>query len=241
MTIITQKYQLSNKMSALYVKMYSGDKMHNLIEILKAIGKLILSNIFIYFIFAIVFLMTNKTDISYLISYIIATLVLIILNYKYLSIDFKNIKKDYKKVLINVILFTILFTILVNVSNYLLYNLSGSIADREMTNETLVLSSPLLMFITIGIISPIFEELTLRYPYRNININKYVKLLIMTICFVILHLTTINNIYDILYIIPYLLLNLEFGYSYFKSNNIYGSILIHILNNSIVIISLLLK
>lgn len=241
MTIITQKYQLSNKMSALYVKMYSGDKMHNLFEILKAIGKLILANIFLYFVFAIIFLMTNNTYFSYLISYIIATVILIIMNYKSLKIDLHNIKKDYKNILLNVILFTVLFTILVNISNFILYNLSGSIADKELANEQLVLESPLLMFITVGIIAPIFEEISLRYPYHNININKYIKLLMMTICFVILHLTTMDNIYDYLYIISYTLLNLEFGYSYFKSNNLIGSILIHILNNSIIIISLLLK
>lgn len=215
--------------------------MLKILEILKAIGKLILSNVLVYFIFAIVFLMTNKTDISYLISYILATLIIIIINYKYLHIDLQNIKRDYKKILINVILFTVFFTILVNVSNFILYNVSGSLARKETANEQLVLSSPLIMFITVGIISPIFEELTLRYPYRNININRYIKLLITTILFVILHLTNINGIYDILYIIPYIFLNLEFAYSYFKSNNIYGSILVHILNNSIVIINLLLK
>ncbi len=215
-------------------------KENNFFKILKAIGILILSNVFIYFIYAIVFLLTNKTDISYLISYIIATFTLIILNFKYLKIDFYNIKKDYKNIFVNVILFTILFTILVNLSNFILYNLSGHLADKEVSNEKLILSSPLIMFITVGIISPIFEELSLRYPYRNINISKYVKLFITTLLFAILHLTSIKDIYDVLYIIPYIFLNLEFAYSYFKSNNIFGSILVHILNNSIIILTLLL-
>lgn len=244
MTIITQKYQLSNKMSALYVKISSGDNMsgktNNFLQILKAIGILILSNILVYFIFGITFLMTKKSDISYLISYIVATISLIIFNYKYLKIDFKNIKSDYKKVIINVLIFTIIFTILVNVSNYILFNLSGHLANKESLNEELVLSSPLLMFITIGIIAPIFEELSLRYPYRNISINKYIKLIITTILFVLLHLTSMKDIYDILYIISYIFLNLEFAYSYFKSNNIYGSIIVHLLNNSIIILILLL-
>ena len=84
--------------------MYSGDKMHNLFEILKSIGKLILANIFLYFVFAIVFLMTNNTYISYLISYIIATITIIIMNYKFLKIDLHNIKEDYKNILLKELL-----------------------------------------------------------------------------------------------------------------------------------------
>jgi hypothetical protein len=213
-----------------------GDEMKKITSLIKAILTLIGYNILIMLIYGIVYMICKRVDISYLVAYIIMIIILFIVNHDNLIEDFVNIKNDYKNKIVNVILFTFIFAILVIISNKFLYNILGSIADTESTSRSLFLNYPVIMFITIGILAPIFEELTARYPYRNININKNIKLFIYSTIFALMHIKSIDNL---IYIIPYMFLSLEFSYAYYKTNNIYGSIIVHMINNIISLLILL--
>lgn len=209
------------------------DFFKKLKQVTLAIIFLIVSYIVLSFIFAIVFKLTKSEALSYLISYLIANIVLVLINHNKLMEDIKNFKNDYQKNIKSIILLTIVFIILMMVSNMILYELSGNLANNEETARQLFKSSPIIMFLSIGFFGPIFEELVSRYPYRDIKINKNIKLIIYSSIFAMLHISSISNIYDILFIIPYLFLSLAFSFSFYKTNNILGSMIVHILNNSL--------
>lgn len=215
-----------------------NDNLHKVRQIIKAILTLIIANIVLSFIFAIIFTVTNKESISYLLSYLISCVILFIINHKDLIKDFKAIKSDYHGKIINIIIFTFILICLMYLSNYILYSLSGRLATNEETARKLFYSSPILMGISIGIFGPIFEELVARYPYRDIKISSILKMILYSSLFAVLHISNVKDIYDFLYIIPYLFLSLAFSYSFYKTNNIYGSIFVHIINNSITLLLL---
>lgn len=217
-----------------------NNNLHKIRQIIKAIMILIIANIGVSFLFAIVFTLTKQESVSYLISYTISCAILLIINHKKLMHDLKNVKKDYQGKIINIIIFTIILLMVMGLSNIILYKLSGNLANNEVAVRELFFSSPIIMAISIGFLAPIFEELVIRYPYRNIKIKPILKMLLYSSLFAILHLYNVNSIYDFLYIIPYFFLSLSFSYSFYKTNNIYGSILVHILNNSITLLLLLI-
>lgn len=215
-----------------------NDNLYKVKQIIKAILTLIIANIVLSFIFAIIFTMTEKKSISYLLSYLISCIILFLINRQKLVKDFKTLKNDYHGKIINIITFTFIFIILMLISNYILYILSNNLASNEIEARKLFFSSPILMGLSIGFLAPIFEELVSRYPYRDIKVNPKLKMIFYSTLFAVLHISNINNIFDFLYIIPYLFLSLAFSYSFYKTNNIYGSILVHIINNSVTLLLL---
>ena len=89
------------------------------------------------------------------------------------------------------------------------------------------------------IIFPVLETLMFFYPYHNIK-NRKLAFIVYTIVFAILHMITVSSLGDLLYIIPYTLLSFAITYGYYKSNNICYPIIVHILNNVIALINILI-
>jgi len=87
------------------------------------------------------------------------------------------------------------------------------------------------MFINAILLGSILESLLFIYPFNKINTLP--AFFVYTILFALSHLMYSNNMLDLLFIIPYILMSLGFYYSFYKTNNIFVSIIIHILNNLI--------
>ena len=81
-------------------------------------------------------------------------------------------------------------------------------------------------------IAPIKEEFIYRLPFINNN-NKTLNYIIYSLIFASIHLLTINNAIEIIFIIPYLILSFSIGYSLYKTDNILVSTILHMLNNLI--------
>lgn len=114
---------------------------------------------------------------------------------------------------------------------------NGSIANNEESVRELIDMMPLYMIFQIIIYAPITEELIFRKSIKNIFNNKYLYILTSGLVFGGLHvITSVITITDLLYIIPYSALGIAFAYTYTKTNNIFSTISMHALHNSLTLI-----
>ena len=124
------------------------------------------------------------------------------------------------------------------VSNLILTVITnGGIAGNEESVRKLIDIAPLYMLFNVAIYAPITEELIFRKSIRDFISNKFIYCLVSGIIFGGLHvISTINTPIDALYIIPYSALGISFATLYTKSNNIFSSMSMHALHNTIAIL-----
>ena len=142
--------------------------------------------------------------------------------------EFKN-KFEFKYLLIGVLM----SFVVVGVDYLLVKNLG-----HNSTNETLVVNmlktSPIIMILGTVVFIPFAEELIYRFPYRKSH--KVLSFIISSLVFAGVHMVGTK---EIIFIIPYLLLSFTIGYTYFKTDNVYMSYLVHVINNLINVLLLI--
>ena len=101
---------------------------------------------------------------------------------------------------------------------------------------------PIITTLSIAFLAPIIEELVFRQSFKDIFKNKWVYLATSGLLFGALHvvMSPIYSPLDYLYLIPYCSMGVAFSYICYKSNNIINSIIMHILHNSLNVISTLI-
>ena len=127
------------------------------------------------------------------------------------------------------------------ISNLILFFITnGGSANNQETVETLIKVAPIYMAFNVCIYAPLLEELIFRKSIRDITNNKWAYILLSGIVFGSLHvITSIESIIDIFYIIPYSSLGIAFAACYYKTNNIFSTITIHALHNTLSFILLI--
>lgn len=188
------------------------------------------------FITAIVLSFTSDRSTVYLISYIISLLVLIYIYKDIIILNIKSFKEDFTKNWISCLRMYIIFTILMVITNYSLFHFLGLIAENEEAARQLLLDNPLKMIIVTAILGPLVEEIVFKLPYHDLN-KKYV-FIFYSVIFALTHISLSINPLNYLFAISYLFLSFGISYSYYKTNNIIVSMLFHILNNCITIITI---
>ena len=87
------------------------------------------------------------------------------------------------------------------------------------------------------IYAPFVEEIIFRKSIRDFVSNKWVYAVLSGFIFGGLHvLTSITDITSLLYLIPYCSLGFVFALLYTKSNNIFSSIMVHAIHNSLALV-----
>lgn len=128
-------------------------------------------------------------------------------------------------------------------SNFLisLFNQGGTSTNEESI-RVIVNNFPVLALLSVAIISPMIEELVYRKAFRDIFENKWIYLFTSGVIFGGLHvfLSPINSFVDYLYLIPYCSMGVAFAYMYYKTNNILVPITMHIMHNTLNVVSTLL-
>ena len=157
---------------------------------------------------------------------------------------FKTLKKDFKPFFKNFInnfeeafKYYFIGLIIMIVSNLIItFVLEGGIANNEQTIRSLIDIAPLIMFLEVSIYAPLSEELLFRRSIRDIFKNKWLYILASGFIFGALHVVNITNLVDLLYLIPYCSLGFTFAYTYAKTDNIYSTISMHAMHNTITIL-----
>lgn len=168
----------------------------------------------------------------------IVFLIIIVLCY------FKTLKKDFKPFFKNFLnnfeesfKYYFIGLIIMIVSNLIItFVFEGGVAENEEMVRSFIDLAPLLMFFEVSIYAPFAEELLFRKSIREIFKNKWLYILASGFIFGSLHIVSIESFVDLLYLIPYCSLGFAFAYTYTKTDNIYSTITIHAMHNSITMI-----
>ena len=161
----------------------------------------------------------------------------------------KKINKEFKDYFSNFIdnieltlKYYIVGLIIMIVSN-LIINLffTGGIAGNEEKVRSLLTNYPLYMIFSISIYAPFIEEMIFRRSIKDTFIKetkytKYLYILTSGLIFGGMHLLEATKAIEILYIIPYGALGIAFAANYYKTNNIFSTITIHCIHNTVTVI-----
>lgn len=184
----------------------------------------------------------NCSDVVYntlrVIPNITEALLLIILYRKFLKKDFIDFKNNFGKYSDIAIKYWIVGFILMMASNIIISFLTPvEIASNEQGVREIISAVPLLSLFSICLMAPIAEELTFRKAFKDCFNNKWLFVLISGIVFGFLHVIgSFTSLYEFLYIIPYSTLGISFALTYYKTNNIFSSIFIHCMHNTMLVL-----
>ena len=194
-----------------------------------------------YFILAIyytigvdIYNLTLINKIIILISrYVILIAFFIIKDYKYLKEkwhDFtKNFKKYYKISLKNWFAGFIIMII----SNYIISYFYGTIGQNESGVQSLIAKLPLLAFFLTTILAPFVEEMVFRKCLKDCVNQKTLYMILSGLIFGFIHTSISTNILELLLIIPYGALGFMFAKTINETDNIYATIIMHMLHNGV--------
>ena len=165
-------------------------------------------------------------------------ILLIILYRKVLKKDLIDFKKNFGKYTDIALKYWLLGFVAMMASN-LIINISTNIelASNEQGVRQIISIVPILSIFSICIFAPIAEELIFRKTFKECFKGKWTFILISGIVFGLLHvISSFSSLYEFLYIIPYSSLGIAFAFIYYKTGNIFSSIFVHCLHNSILVL-----
>ena len=168
---------------------------------------------------------------------VILVILLVILYFKELKMEFKSFKKNWKLNMDTAFKYWFIGLVIMCVTNIAIsFITSLNTSSNEEAVQSLVSATPYLMLFTAGILAPIAEELTFRKGVSKIFKSKWVYCLASGLIFGFLHVVGSSNILEYLYIIPYGSLGFFFALTYYDTKSIYPSIIMHAIHNSALIL-----
>lgn len=185
---------------------------------------------------------TLSDTTKYLINFINDILflsILIFIYFKTLKHDFRNyFNKEFKNNIKMSISYWLIGLGVMVVSNFIIAILTnGQLAENEEAVRSMINLAPLYMAFQIVIYAPLTEELIFRKSIRDIITNRYLFAIISGVIFGGLHvISSITDVISLLYLIPYCSLGIAFGFLYAKSDNIFSTIMVHAIHNSLALI-----
>ena len=194
--------------------------------------------------------LSQKMKILYSLACDIGYLIIIFMIYGKRNINSlkdycKNFKKYFK---ISIIYYAIGLMIMYISNNIISIYFTEAIANNDVAVKTLLSKYPLYMIFSTLIYAPIVEETIFRRSIKDIVlafgdnlITKYVYIIISGVLFAAMHIIgMVNSNLDYLYIIPYLSLGIAFAAIYYKTDNLFTTITLHALHNSLAVLIYLL-
>ena len=164
--------------------------------------------------------------------------------------EFREYFKNFDDNLFTSLEYYLVGLIIMLLSNKIIgYFFSGASANNENTIRLLIDKYPLYMLFSVAIYAPLVEETIFRRSLKDIfnnftnnnNITKYIYIISSGFIFALLHVIgSANNMIDYIYIIPYLSLGICFAMLYYKTNNLFSTIILHSFHNLIALLLYLL-
>lgn len=167
--------------------------------------------------------------------------ILILMNRKKLENDYADFNENHKKYLKYGFKLWFIGLIIMMISNVIIAGMTKGLASNEEANRQLMLQYPIYMVISTMMLAPFIEELTFRGNFKDAFKNKKVFILFTAFVFASVHvLNGITSPLELLYYIPYGALSIAFGKIYMETDNIYTTMVIHSVHNSLSIILLVI-
>ena len=180
----------------------------------------------------------------YLISYEVLLTLLIIYIYKKDFIpNFKDFIKNIITYIKKYIKYWFIMLGLMTLSNVIItFFTTTEVSQNQESIVNTLYYAPIYTFILTVFIAPILEELVFRLSFRKIFAHtNFLFIFFSGLFFGGMHvLGSLNNLIDLLFIIPYSIPGFMFAYLYSKSKNIFVPISLHFMHNTIMMILQLL-
>lgn len=189
---------------------------------------------FIYFIsMEIINLFQIKDRFLFeIVTLIVPLLIICFKNYKELKTNLNDFIKNFKTYIKKYLIIGIIGIIIMNLLTIIINKTTNILVTNESSIRYYMKNSNIIfVIIASGILTPLFEETIFRLNFKNIIKSKYLFLLTTSILFSLMHILSIQNTIELLYLIPYITMGFTLGFIYYDSNNIFNSILIHCINN----------
>lgn len=173
----------------------------------------------------------------YLVLYeIFLTLIIVYIYRKDFIPNFKNFIRNIKDFFNKYIRYWFLMLGLMILSNYIITMFTTTITSENQQTiiDTLGKAPIYTLFVTV-LVAPILEELVFRISFRKIFAHtNFLFIFFSGLFFGGMHvLGTLENLVDLLFIIPYSIPGFIFAYLYSKTKNICVPIMLHLLHNGI--------
>lgn len=168
-------------------------------------------------------------------QYIFLLIILFIFFNKRLKEDLKNFKKEYLGIAVK---YWIMGLCIMFISNILISFFLKGIAANETEVRELLFKYPISNIITSTLLAPIAEEIVFRSSLKEGFKKWYVYCLLSALFFGLGHIIVellSGNLSELLYLIPYGSLGFFFAKAFWDTDNIYTSIIAHIIHNSITV------
>ena len=190
--------------------------------------------------------MSDKMKILYQFACDLGFMIIIFLGYhKSLLRDIKDIRYNLRRYLEKMIKYYLVGLLIMYGSNFLIGVLfSSANANNEEMVRDLIDLYPLYMIFSVSLYAPAVEEIIFRKSIKDVvlsfgnnKICKYLYVIMSGLIFASMHvLGIVTSNLDYLYIIPYLGLGSAFALLYYETDNIFTTIIMHSLHNTIAII-----
>ena len=192
-------------------------------------------------------------NVSYLTIYCVTFFLIFFLVKKDILSQFQVFLKQRKQILSKGLSYWIYGLIVMLLSNLVITSIVGNIpVNEQLTRETLF-TTPLSSIPIIMFIGPFLEELVFRYGFRKPFQKEISYALFCAFLFGILHIITsidewtISNLFtrlvlegELLFLVPYGSLGFFFAKAYYETENIFSSVIPHMLHNSLSVLLILL-
>lgn len=166
-------------------------------------------------------------------------LITLVLIYKDdLKKDLKNYKENFIDNLDKYVKLYMLALILMTLTDTIITAITGKeLSNNEQAVRSIADTLPIYSSLSVCICAPIVEELIYRKTIKNIFINKTLAIIASGLIFGIAHVIgTYQSLQDLLYIIPYGSFGAVFMYIFIDSKNIWSTITIHFMHNTILLL-----
>ena len=189
-------------------------------------------------------------NFSFLAIYVFTLFIILLIIRKDLIEQFKTFLKEPKKVLNKGFTYWVYGIIVMIISNLIVTSILGDIAVNEQSTREILFATPIYAIPTIIFIGPFLEEIVFRYGFRKAFTKKIPYALFCAIIFGGIHVITaidewtitniISHASEILFIVPYGSLGFFFAKAYYETENIFSSVIPHMLHNTLSVSLILL-
>ncbi len=189
-------------------------------------------------------------NLAYLSIYVFIFLIILAITHKEVFKQFKEFIHNPKQILNKGFSYWGYGIIIMILSNLIVTSLVGNIAVNEQTTRQTILSSPLYAIPATIFFGPFLEEIIFRFSLRKAFTKETIYALSSAFIFGGLHVLTaideftlaniIAHLHEFLFIIPYGSLGYFFAKAYYETNNIFSSVIPHMLHNTLSVTLILL-
>lgn len=172
--------------------------------------------------------------VYYLVCDITFMLIILLMYRKTFINDVKEYFKDFKNNFEVSFKYWFAGFVVMVISNLLItIFFTGANAGNEENVRSMISDAPIYMLFAVGIYAPFVEEMIFRKGFREIFKSKYVYIIMSGVVFGSLHvISSISSPSDLLYLIPYSALGIAFASLYYKTDNIFSSMIMHSIHNT---------